>query len=199
VVPDDARPPCGRAVTSSWGSKDRHCNTPDNCRGHHATVDSSKNKEQSLTPRVRLALNLIEICTPLILERLSMRNPRRKRTIRVVEKLESRVCLSGGINSSPMGQLVASQLSQAAYVPFAEYQNGAAPALPAGWVVDTADGGPSPDGNNQVVVFVNSSTYQVGIACKGSDNVSNFTSDITDYGASAYASIMPVANNETPH
>ena len=94
------------------------------------------------------------------------------------------------------GQIIAGQLSNAAYVPFAEYQNGTAPDLPDGWAAVKTVGVLSSDMNNEVVVFVNSIENQAVVAFKGSNNTENFTSDLTDSERffSAYASILPVAN-----
>lgn len=77
---------------------------------------------------------------------------------------------------------IAAQLSAAAY--------GQA-ATPAGWTkgetVTTADGA------NSFTVFTNGNT--ASIAFKGSDNLSNFQSDIGNSGGSAWEAIKPLAQN----
>src|SRR5262245_40855210 len=93
---------------------------------------------------------------------------------------------------SGISDLIAAQLSKAAYTPLSDYQLGKASLTPiAGWTVNTALSGTSPDGANQFITFVNDQTHQAVTAFKGSDNVSNFESDLLDSGASAWASIRP--------
>jgi trimeric autotransporter adhesin len=98
--------------------------------------------------------------------------------------------------------LIAAQLSNAAYTPLATYQSGGAlPAsapVPAGWVADPALSGndgtdANPGGNNQFITFVNTTTNQVMITFKGTDNLSNGVSDIASSGGTAWQSIQPVA------
>jgi Ca2+-binding RTX toxin-like protein len=75
----------------------------------------------------------------------------------------------------------AAQLSKAAYP-------GEPP--PAGWTVfDTKS-----TGDNSVTAFFNANTNQVVMAFKGSNNVSNFQSDLFNSGAAAWQEISPLAS-----
>ncbi len=95
-----------------------------------------------------------------------------------------------GINA-----LTAAELSQAAYTPLANYQSGTGPTLPSGWVAVTSNGlsAASSDGTSQFITFVNSTTKQVVIAFKGTDNGTNLVSDLANDGAVAYSSIQSAA------
>ncbi|NML31737.1 alpha/beta hydrolase family protein [Paraburkholderia antibiotica] len=53
-----------------------------------------------------------------------------------------------------------------------------------------SDGTPSTTLENQFVIKVNQSTKQIVISFKGSDALSNWTSDLTDGGASEYLKIV---------
>ncbi len=55
-------------------------------------------------------------------------------------------------------------------------------ALPMYWEVDTELSYKPPSGDGQFIVFVNESEKQVVIAFKGSDNISEFMSDLSDTG-----------------
>ena len=77
--------------------------------------------------------------------------------------------------------LTAAELSNAAYP-------GGTP--PTGWNAETPA---SPDGGaNSLTVFVNQTTSQIVIAFKGSDNASNFESDFTNSGGSAWETMSPI-------
>lgn len=93
----------------------------------------------------------------------------------------------GRINASNAGVF-----SNAAYQP----AKSSTAALGANWREDAslsvATGNPS-DPTNQMRVFVNDATKQVVFAFKGTDNLSNGVSDITDSGASAYKDIHDAA------
>src|ERR1700733_6290176 len=89
--------------------------------------------------------------------------------------------------------LTAAQLSVAAYTPLDLYQADSPPPLPAGWVADTDHSGSSDDNANQFITFVNNSTHQVVIAFKGSDNASNFESDLLNDGGAAYSELQAAA------
>src|SRR5580704_13105729 len=113
-------------------------------------------------------------------------------------------------SNAGLDPLTASELSQAAYTPWATYSQGAqlngfssielSSTLPiglsstlqqAGWVVDTAHSGTDPSSNNQFITFVNVAAQEVVIAFKGSDNISNFASDLVDFGGSEWESLRP--------
>jgi hypothetical protein len=89
--------------------------------------------------------------------------------------------------------LVAAQLSAAAYTPLSAYQAGTGPSLPSGWVAATSLS--YSNANNQFITFVNAATNQVVVAFKGSDNASNFQSDVTDSGYSEWASVRSNADS----
>ena len=92
-----------------------------------------------------------------------------------------------------LSRLDAARLSQAAYIPVDHYRQNLPDAqaaiaqLPANWKVisnysnfGSTNGvvnGPI-DANNQFVVFVNDTTKQIVFSFKGSNNLSNFSSDI---------------------
>ena len=83
--------------------------------------------------------------------------------------------------------LTAAQLSAAAYPDWKQ----SGQSLPEGW-----SAGPtfvSQSGNNSITVFFNPSTGQAVLAFKGSDNLSNFKSDLLDSGAAAWNETKPLA------
>ena len=97
--------------------------------------------------------------------------------------------------------LIAAQLSAAAYTPLGKQ----VPVVTSQgtWIPYTGSlagttnfSGQDQSGANQFVTYVNSATSQVVISFKGSDNVSNFTSDFTNSGGSAWEAIAPVANQQ---
>src|SRR5450830_1475634 len=83
-----------------------------------------------------------------------------------------------------ISDLTAAQLSRVAYYPN--------DPLPAGWVayktVNTLDG------TNSFTILTNGN--QAVFAFKGSDNISNFKSDLIDSGGSAWKDIKPLAERE---
>jgi Lipase (class 3) len=95
-----------------------------------------------------------------------------------------------------LNDLVAAQLSVAAYVPVAEYAyQSHGPELPAGWQAVpwlSSWGGPAgvPDKHNQMVTFVNEDRKRMVHAFKGSNNFNNFYSDIRDEGYSQWRQMM---------
>src|ERR1700733_12979359 len=107
------------------------------------------------------------------------------------------------MGSNGIDPLTAAELSQAAYIPWAEYSQGAdlitgfsttglsTTLRQAGWVVDVAHSGVDSTSNNQFITFVNVAAQEVVIAFKGSDNLSNFTSDIVDSGGAEWERLLP--------
>jgi len=98
---------------------------------------------------------------------------------------------------SGINDLTAARLSQAAYTSYLDYALHGA-ALPsdlsaAGWRVDIDNSYRSPGGFNQFITFVNDNDHQVVIAFKGSDCLSNYISDLSDSGYSAYQSVRSAA------
>jgi trimeric autotransporter adhesin len=94
--------------------------------------------------------------------------------------------------------LVAAQLSDDAYTPLSTYlaptPDNPLPVVPAGWtplLQDSNVGGTAsaPDQYNQFITFVDTTTKQIVVAFKGSDNLSNFKSDLIDSGASEWESV----------
>ena len=79
-----------------------------------------------------------------------------------------------------ISDLIAAELSNAAYP-------GNGP--PLGWVASSAYSQTSADGANSFTTFVDATTKQIVIAFKGSDNGSNWVSDLTNNGGSAWESI----------
>jgi hypothetical protein len=128
-------------------------------------------------------------------ERLLARNSRRGRTSknRVVEELESRICLTNPIGNTPAGLTVAAELSAAAYTPIKEIRDS---DLPWGWTVDRDLSATSDHGNNQFFVFVNRDEKQVVVTFMGTNkfNKQQVFSDLADSGASAYAEIKGKAD-----
>jgi predicted Zn-dependent protease len=104
---------------------------------------------------------------------------------------------------SGVTNLVAAQLSDAAYVPLSTYQSGgnfqvtglSANTLPNGWQVDVANSYATADGSNQFITLVNPTTQQVMVTFKGSDSASNFESDLANSGGSAWESLAPAVSS----
>ncbi len=103
--------------------------------------------------------------------------------------------------TNSVSDLIAAQLSNAAYTPLATYQAGgslptSAP-VPQGGIPapQFSNYGTNPDGtpdlNNQFVTFINTTgpTPQVMIVFKGTDNIPNGVSDIANSGGQAWDSI----------
>ena len=101
-----------------------------------------------------------------------------------------------------LSDFVAAQLSKASYTRLDDWNAGHMPdgkdlpALPDGWHFDadhssygTKDGKIDPD--NQFITFYNDNDKQVVTVFKGSDNYSNFNSDLTDAGYSEWKSLRP--------
>jgi hypothetical protein len=92
-----------------------------------------------------------------------------------------------GLEVGKLDALTAAQLSAAAYPDWKQ----SGQSLPEGW-----SAGPtfvSQSGNNSITVFFNPSTGQAVLAFKGSDNLSNFKSDLLDSGAAAWNETKPLA------
>jgi predicted Zn-dependent protease len=104
---------------------------------------------------------------------------------------------------SGVTNLVAAQLSDAAYVPLSTYQSGgnfqvtglSANTLPNGWQVDVANSYATADGSNQFITLVNPTTQQIMVTFKGSDSASNFESDLANSGGSAWESLAPAVSS----
>ncbi|AMP15467.1 hypothetical protein [Collimonas pratensis] len=95
--------------------------------------------------------------------------------------------------TNPDGRIDASNaglFSSAAYSPKG---SSTADQLGPNWSEDTNLTKVSADGSNQMRVFVNDATKQIVFAFKGSDNYSNFKSDLVDSGAGEYAKLRDQA------
>jgi hypothetical protein len=104
-----------------------------------------------------------------------------------------------------LDDLVAAQLSSAAYTPLAEWGLGRprrSPELPGGWEVEprlSIYGGNSNviDRTVQMIAFKNAGTREFVFAFKGSDDGSNFKSDFHNSGGTAWESLK--SNFEVVH
>ena len=104
-----------------------------------------------------------------------------------------------------ISNLVAAELSQAAYASFASFSSGNTQytldgvlySLPSGWVANLSApySQVSTDGTNQFITFVNNTTDQVVMAFKGTNTVSQLKSDLTDGGDAAWNKIAAAANS----
>ena len=109
--------------------------------------------------------------------------------------------------ANPIDAQNVGMFSAAAYTPIGQPIDTTATPLPPGWSDITlqffgggaagaqfySDSDPdNSNGNNEFRIYQNSSEKQIVIAFKGSDNVSNFISDVnlTDQGASAYLTVI---------
>lgn len=110
---------------------------------------------------------------------------------------------------SGITNLVAAQLSAAAYTPLSAYsgssaisdtqyidgETGAVLSLPSGWAANLSlsDFVVKDGVTEQLITFVNTSTQQIVIAFKGTDTLTDLKNDVSDQGAGAYLALQSAA------
>jgi hypothetical protein len=91
-------------------------------------------------------------------------------------------------------ELVAAQLSKAAYTPIFEFRYSGGPELPPGWTVDLAHS--DAVGDSQFITFVNRDAGQIAFTIKGTNQPDELASDLRDDGYAIWQQIRPLANQK---